>query len=84
MNRWAMAGVLDRWFEQLQRPQIVPVKIESVALDSGYPMLMDRAYEGDETRHATCYIHDTVRLGHPVHAHGHPVEPIVARALCSV
>ena len=34
MNRWAKAGVLDRVFEQLQRQQIVRVKIESVALDS--------------------------------------------------
>ena len=34
MNRWAKAGVLDRVFEQLQRQQIVRIKIESVALDS--------------------------------------------------
>jgi transposase len=34
MNRWAKADVLDRGFEQLQRQQIVRVKVESVALDS--------------------------------------------------
>ncbi len=34
MNRWAKAGVLDRVFEQLQRAQIVRIRIEAVALDS--------------------------------------------------
>lgn len=34
MNRWSRQGVLDRVFEQLQRAQIVRIKIESVALDS--------------------------------------------------
>ena len=34
MNRWSKSGVLDRVFEQLQREQIVRVKIEAVALDS--------------------------------------------------
>jgi transposase len=34
MNRWAKAGVLDRVFEQLQRQQIVQIKLEAVSLDS--------------------------------------------------
>jgi transposase len=34
MNRWAKAGVLDRLFEQLQRQQLVRIKIEAVSLDS--------------------------------------------------
>src|SRR5713226_3391633 len=34
MNRWSKSGVLDRVFEQLQREQIVRIKIEAVALDS--------------------------------------------------
>ena len=34
MNRWSKAGVLDRVFEQLQRQQIVRIKIEAVSLDS--------------------------------------------------
>lgn len=34
MNRWSKNGVLDRVFEQLQREQIVHIKIEAVKLDS--------------------------------------------------
>ena len=34
MNRWTKAGVLDRMFEQLQRSQIVRIKIEAVSLDA--------------------------------------------------
>src|SRR6201985_2164489 len=34
MNRWAKAGVLDRMFEELQREQVVRIKIEAVSLDS--------------------------------------------------
>ena len=34
MNRWAKSGVLDRLFEQLQREQIVRIRIEAVSLDS--------------------------------------------------
>jgi transposase len=34
MNRWSKNGVLDRVFEQLQREQIVRIKIEAIALDS--------------------------------------------------
>jgi transposase len=34
MNRWSKSGVLDRVFEQLQREQIVRIKIEGVGLDS--------------------------------------------------
>jgi transposase len=34
MNRWSKSGVLDRVFEQLQREQIVRIKIEAVGLDS--------------------------------------------------
>src|SRR5471032_2159468 len=34
MNRWSKSGVLDRVFEQLQREQIVRIRIESVQLDS--------------------------------------------------
>ena len=34
MNRWSKAGVLDRVFEELQRHQIVLIKIEAVSLDS--------------------------------------------------
>ena len=33
MNRWSKSGVLDRVFAQLQRTQIIRVKIEAVALD---------------------------------------------------
>ena len=34
MNRWSKNGVLDRIFEQLQREQIVHIRIEAVKLDS--------------------------------------------------
>jgi transposase len=34
MNRWAKAGVLDRVFAELQRQQLVRIKIEAVSLDS--------------------------------------------------
>ena len=34
MNRWAKKGIVDRVFEQLQRSQIVQIRIEAVSLDS--------------------------------------------------
>ncbi len=34
MNRWSKSGVLDRVFEELQREQIVRIRIEAVSLDS--------------------------------------------------
>src|SRR5215813_7282877 len=34
MNRWAKAGVLDRLFAELQRDQLIRIKIETVSLDS--------------------------------------------------
>lgn len=34
MNRWSKNGVLDRVFQELQREQIVRIKIEAVSLDS--------------------------------------------------
>jgi len=34
MNRWAKSGVLDRLFAQLQREQLIRIKIEAVSLDS--------------------------------------------------
>lgn len=34
MNRWAKAGVLDRVFAELQRQQIIQVRVEAVSLDS--------------------------------------------------
>ena len=34
MNRWSKSGVLDRLFEQLQRAQLIRIKIETVSLDS--------------------------------------------------
>lgn len=34
MNRWSKSGVLDRVFTELQRAQIVRVRIEVVSLDS--------------------------------------------------
>ena len=34
MNRWSKNGALDRIFEQLQREQIVRIKITAVKLDS--------------------------------------------------
>src|ERR1700758_3605796 len=34
MNRWSWSGVLDRVFTELQREQIVRIKIEAVSLDS--------------------------------------------------
>jgi transposase len=34
MNRWSKSGVLDRVFEQLQREQIVRIKLETVSMDS--------------------------------------------------
>lgn len=34
MNRWAKAGVLDRVFSELQRQQIIRVRVEAVSLDS--------------------------------------------------
>ena len=34
MNRWSKSGVLDRAFTELQRAQIVRIRIEVVSLDS--------------------------------------------------
>jgi transposase len=34
MNRWAKAGVLDRLFEEMQRQQLIRIKIEAVSVDS--------------------------------------------------
>ena len=34
MNRWTKAGVLDRMFQELQRAQVVRIRIEAVSLDS--------------------------------------------------
>ena len=34
MNRWTKSGVMDRMFEELQRAQVVRIKIEAVSLDS--------------------------------------------------
>ena len=34
MNRWSKNGVLDRVFGQLQREQIVRIKLEAVSMDS--------------------------------------------------
>ena len=34
MNRWSKLGVLDGVFEQLQRSQVVRIRIEAVSLDS--------------------------------------------------
>jgi transposase len=34
MNRWSKNGVLDHVFEQLQREQVVRIRIEAVSLDS--------------------------------------------------
>ena len=34
MNRWSKNGALDHIFEQLQREQIVRIKIEAVKMDS--------------------------------------------------
>ena len=34
MNRWAKSGVLDRVFAELQRQEIIRVKVEVVSLDS--------------------------------------------------
>ena len=34
MNRWSRNGVLDRVFTELQRAQIIRVRIEAVSLDS--------------------------------------------------
>src|SRR5271165_5917132 len=34
MNRWSKSGILDQVFEQLQREQIVRIRIEAVSLDS--------------------------------------------------
>lgn len=34
MNRWAKAGVLDAVFEQMQRQQLVRIRLEAVSLDS--------------------------------------------------
>jgi transposase len=34
MNRWTKAGVLDRVFAELQKTQLMRIRIEAVALDS--------------------------------------------------
>ena len=34
MNRWSKSGVIQRVFEELQRAQIVRIKVEAVSLDS--------------------------------------------------
>ncbi len=34
MRRWERAGVLDKMFQELQREQVVRIRIEAVSLDS--------------------------------------------------
>jgi hypothetical protein len=34
LNRWAKNGVLDQMFSELQRQQIIRVRVEAVSLDS--------------------------------------------------
>lgn len=34
MNRWTKSGVLDRMFEELQKAQLLRIKLEAVSLDS--------------------------------------------------
>lgn len=34
MRRWTKAGVLDKMFEELQREQVIRIRIEAVSLDS--------------------------------------------------
>ncbi len=34
MNRWAKSGVLDRIFIELQRQEIIRIRVEAVSLDS--------------------------------------------------
>ena len=34
MNRWAKAGVLNKIFEELQKKDIIRIKVETVSLDS--------------------------------------------------
>lgn len=34
MRRWTRSGALDKMFEELQREQMVRIKIEAVSLDS--------------------------------------------------
>ena len=34
MSRWAKSGVLERVFEELQRNQLIRIRIEAVSLDS--------------------------------------------------
>jgi transposase len=34
MRRWTKAGVLDKMFEELQREQVVRIKVEAVSIDS--------------------------------------------------
>jgi len=34
MRRWEKAGVLDKMFEELQRQQVVRIRIEAASLDS--------------------------------------------------
>lgn len=34
MRRWEKAGVLDKMFQELQREQVVRIRIEAVSLDS--------------------------------------------------
>jgi transposase len=34
MNRWAKSGVLDRVFSELQRQQVIRVRVEAVSLDT--------------------------------------------------
>ncbi len=34
MNRWAKSGTLARIFEQLQRKQLIRIRVEAVSMDS--------------------------------------------------
>jgi transposase len=36
MSRWSRNGVLERVFSELQRAQIIRIKLEAVSLDSAY------------------------------------------------
>jgi transposase len=62
VSRWSRAGVLERIFEQLQRAQIIRLKIEAVSLDSTSVKVHP---DGSGALERFCFIHIRFMLFFP-------------------
>jgi transposase len=64
MNRWSKSGVLDRVFEQLQRAQVLRIKIEAVSLDNTSVKVHPDGTGALKKRRTTSHWHIQRRLEH--------------------